>query len=345
MNRIATLIKQDLLLSWRNGLVISTAVLLVIMGACIYLLPESFDVETAEFVYDASSDKAYETFLRQNGLSNANFVESEDELVAVLNDANQGFGVIYEGPVDDPRITLLTVGNLAEENINVALATLDYSAAVMQGKTLPDQYQIRLLRPPSEPVPVNLNFIPIAIVFEVVLLGFMFGAVMIFEEKQEGINRALRVSPMSTMDYIWSKNILFLAMGLIYGGVLIFLALQFRADYGRILLLIALTTSMMTFVGLGIAVFFNNISEWFFIGVGVLIVFNLPVISYALPTFMPGWITWIPSFPILFGVREILFPTGQTGFYLPLVVQLVIYNLIAFGFGYLAVDRKLMKAG
>jgi ABC-2 type transport system permease protein/fluoroquinolone transport system permease protein len=54
-------------------------------------------------------------------------------------------------------------------------------------------------------------------------------------------------------------------------------------------------------------------------------------------------VTWIPSYPVLFGVREILFPTGKTGFYGPLLLLLLALNVVAFVLCYLAVERKLMQ--
>jgi len=43
-------------------------------------------------------------------------------------------------------------------------------------------------------------------------------------------------------------------------------------------------------------------------------------------------------------VRELLFPTGAAGFMTPLLVQLLAFNVVAFGLAYVALDRKLMKA-
>jgi ABC-2 type transport system permease protein/fluoroquinolone transport system permease protein len=133
-------------------------------------------------------------------------------------------------------------------------------------------------------------------------------------------------------------------MSIIYGVLLLLAAFQLDADYPRVMLLVILASSMMTLLGLAIAVFFNNISEWFFVGLGVLVLNLLPVLSYVMPTFAPQWLTLIPSYPVLFGVRELLFPTGAAGFMTPLLVQLLAFNVVAFGLAYVALDRKLMKA-
>lgn len=345
MKRLYTLMRQDLILTWRNGLVFFTGILLVIMVAMVWLLPESLGTETAEYVYDGSEGKQLEAFLRQAGAEPESFVESPDALREALSESSRGIGVIYEGDLREPRFRLLTAGRLAEENVNLVKETLDSVVRAMRGTPPPvERFDVEFLRVPGEPVPLNLSFLPVALVFEVVLLGFTFGAVMIFQEKQEGVNRAYRVSPATTVDYIVSKNVVFVLMSVVYGGLLLLAAFGLDAAYGRILLLIVLTSSMMTLVGLAIAVFFNNLSEWFFVGVGVLVLNMLPVLSYSVPTFAPDWLTLIPSYPILFGAREILFSTGKGDLMAPLVLQLAFFNVVAFGLCYLAVDRRLMRA-
>ena len=345
MKRLLTLVRQDLLLCWRNGLIFFTGLLLLVMVALLWLLPESLGTETAEYVYDASEEQALAGYLRQAGVEEGVLVESQAELDAALAESGQGIGVVYEGNLEQPHFRLLTVGHIAEENVNLMRTTLDTVVRALRGEAPPQQFEVQLLRPAAEPVPLNLSIVPVALVFEVVLLGFTFGAVVIFQEKQEGVNRAYRVSPGTTLDYVAAKNVLFILMSVLYGGLLLLAAFGLEADYGRILLLVVLTSSAMTLVGLAIAVFFNNISEWFFVGVGVLIINMLPVFSYQIPTFAPKWLTVIPSYPVMFGVREILFPTGRSGFMTPLVLQLLLFNVVAFVLCYVAVERKLMKAG
>lgn len=343
MKRLLNLMQQDLLLSLRHHTVIFTGVTLVLMVALAWWMPESVGTEVDEVVYDASEDGQFGSFLRAAGAGEGAFVESEQALRETLADSNRGIGIVIEGSAQQPSFRLLTVGRLADENINLMQATLDSMVRLMRGAQ-PQGFEVQFLRAPSDPVPLNLSTVPIGLVFEVVLLGFFFGAVMIFQEKQQGVNRAYRVSPATTVDYIVSKTTLFAVMSLIYGALLLLAVFGLDAAFGPVLLLVALTSMMMTMFGLAIAAFFNSISDWFFVGLGVLVLNLLPVLSYAIPAFAPQWLTWIPSYPVLFGVRELLFPTGASGFLMPLVLQLLAFNVIAFGAAYLALERKLMKA-
>ena len=70
----------------------------------------------------------------------------------------------------------------------------------------------------------------------------------------------------------------------------------------------------MTLFGLGFAAWFNNLSQWFFPGLGLLILNMLPFFSYVYPVFNPEWIRFIPSHGLVFSLKESLFPAGAVIF-------------------------------
>ena len=51
----------------------------------------------------------------------------------------------------------------------------------------------------------------------------------------------------------------------------------------------------------------------------------------------------IPSYPVAFGIREVLFPTGKEGFIGPMMLMLVIESVVFFILSYWAVGKKLMR--
>ena len=195
------------------------------------------------------------------------------------------------------------------------------------------------------PIPLNKNMIPIFMSFEVILLGFLIGAVLIFQSKQEGTLRSYRVSPGGTLIFILSKVILYDVISLIYGLVVALIAFGTAPDYLQLSLLILASSTLMTLLGLGIAVFFTNISEWFFAGGALLIVAMLPMLAYAMPVFSPAFITWIPTYGIIFGFRDVLFGMGSAATLNQTFLTLGVSLLISFTFCTLAVDKRLMKAG
>lgn len=344
MKQFWTLVKQDVIIAARNWFLAAIAFMLLIFLALIWFLPQRFDVQAAELVYDATPGQVMQQTLQDMGADAGSFYASRADLEATLAAQKSGVGIVIEGDLDNLRYTFLTQGRMAPQNLNLLGAALDGAAAVARGATPPANLQLTLLRPPADPIPMNEAGVPIFLVFEVVALGFFLVAAIIFQEKQEGVIRAFRVSPASTMMYVLAKTAVFLILGGVYALLLLALGLGLDVPFAPLLLLVLLGSSMMTLFGIVVAVFFNNLSEWFFVGAFILIFFMLPTLSYAIPAFAPSFITWMPSYPLVFGVRELLFPTGKSGFLLPTVGLLALYNLIALALAYWAVDRKLMRA-
>jgi ABC-2 type transport system permease protein/fluoroquinolone transport system permease protein len=134
-------------------------------------------------------------------------------------------------------------------------------------------------------------------------------------------------------------------LSLAYGAILLVAAFRGTINYPLVLAVLVLTSSLMTMLSLAVSVFYRNLSEWFFVGVGILLVNSLPMISYALPSFAPAWMTWLPSYPAVFAVRGILFHGAGLAEVAPALGYLLAGNLVAFGASYWAVQRRLMKEG
>ena len=272
-------------------------------------------------------------------------ISSEAEMQATLAESQRAQGVIFRGSLEAPEFEIIVQGNINEQNINLLKKSLDTLIQTMRGATQPVNAEITILSPDSEPIPLNKNMIPIFMSFEVILLGFMIGAVLIFQSKQEGTIRAYRVSPGGTLVFILSKVILYDTISLIYGLVVALAAFGTAPNYLHLALMILGASTLMTLLGLAIAVFFTNISEWFFAGAMLLVVAMMPTLSYAMPIFTPAFITWIPTYRIIFGFRDILFGMGSLATLNQTFLILGIALVASFAICYLAVDKRLMKAG
>jgi hypothetical protein len=342
IKRFTTLFLQDLIVAYRNGFIWVTLLLLVIMSLLVLLLPEKVESQTAELFYDGSVDQVMTSYLRRQGADESAIYTDRAALDDSLRENKGRIGIVFSGSLDHPAFTIITSGQVAEENLNLLAASLESMIADLRGTPGPENYRVEMLRPSSPPIPFNLVGIPVFIVFEVVLLGFFIVAVLVFQEKQEGVLRAYRVSPAGPLAYILSKNLLFIVLAIPYGGLLVLIGYGFRVNFLNLFILIVLSSALMTSFGLFVAVFFNNVSEWFFVGVFVLLLNMLPLISYGLSVYAPVWLTWIPSYPVVFGVREILFPTGKTGFMLPTAGLLLAQTAVALAAAYWAVSTRLM---
>jgi ABC-2 type transport system permease protein/fluoroquinolone transport system permease protein len=111
------------------------------------------------------------------------------------------------------------------------------------------------------------------------------------------------------------------------------------------LLLLVLSSAFMTLFSLAVAVFYRSLSEWFFVGVAVLVINSLPMISYGMPSFAPTWLTYIPSYPTVFATRDLLFHGAGWSDVQPVVLYLAALTLVAFAAAYMSIRYRLLKEG
>ena len=345
IRKLGNTIVQDLLLTFRSGHIYVILAMAALILVLVFALPTEVNTNAQEYFYDASEAGIFEQALVSLGADSEMMLSSEADLQTVLADSQRALGVIFRGSLADPEFEIIVQGNISEENINLLKKSLDVIVQTLQGTYQPTQAEMTILSENSEPIPLNMNMIPIFMSFEVILLGFLIGAVLIFQSKQEGTLRAYRVSPAGTLIFILSKVILYDVISLIYGLVVALIAFGTAPNYLQLSLLIIASSTLMTLLGLALAVFFTNISEWFFAGATLLMVAMLPTLSYALPVFSPPFITWIPTYSIIFGFRDVLFSMGSAAALNQTFLILGISLVVGFALCYLAVDKRLMKAG
>lgn len=345
IRKLANTIAQDMLLTFRSGHIYVILAMAAIILILVLALPVEINTNTQEYFYDASETRAFEHYMVTLGAKPEMLLSSEAELHATLSENQRALGVIFNGPLEAPEFEIIVQGNISQKNINLLEKTLDTIIQSLQGTYQPTETKLTILNENSKPIPLNKNMIPIFMSFEVILLGFLIGAVLIFQSKQEGTLRSYRVSPGGTLIFILSKVILYDAISLIYGLSVALIAFGIAPNYLQLSLLIIASSTLMTLLGLAVAVFFTNISEWFFAGVGLLIVAMLPMLSYIMPVFSPAFITWIPTYRIIFGFRDILFGMGSFTALNETFLILGLSVLAGFVLCYITVDKRLMKAG
>ncbi|MGE5592167.1 MAG: hypothetical protein ACM3X3_00580 [Betaproteobacteria bacterium] len=125
---------------------------------------------------DRTESALYETVLRQSGTDVGKFPSDEEALRRVVRKD----GATPQG------VNIL----------KAALNAMVRRATEGEGeKSSGEPPRVRFLPPQAEPVPLNLTALPGLIAFEVIVLGFTFVAVFIFQEKHGGTIKAHRVSP------------------------------------------------------------------------------------------------------------------------------------------------------
>lgn len=321
MKRIASMLEQDLKLLLRNAIFwVMAATLILIIIAVKFLIPAEFSV----------SDPALAVYGFAYSLPGSAALESPAAVERHVRETG-GVGVVKQGD----QLTVIHAG--LSDQAATALITL---ITPPEG-ALPD-LQTTVLRSRAGTIPQNLRLLPVFIGFEAVVLGFLMAAVLMLGEKQEQVLKAYRISPGGPLTYMASKTLLFAGMGVLYSLLMVVATIGVRFDWLSFILLTVLASALYTLVGLSVAVFFREINDWFPIAVVMLSLNMLPMVSYSLPSFAPTWLTWIPSYPIIFAYEEILFATGKpiASTYLILAAQVA----VALALCARLVKRKLLSA-
>ncbi|SNR94808.1 ABC-2 type transport system permease protein/fluoroquinolone transport system permease protein [Anaerovirgula multivorans] len=344
--RFTNLIKQDLTVTFRNYFHYAIILLAILMIVVINLIvPESVKLTPNEVFYDGTEEKTLQQFLLQEGLEESQLFPSKEALFQEVEEEDNTIGIIMEGDLENPKFTILYQGRESVEIINLLSVTIEEALNRMRGVEATPGYRVEYLRSQAEPIPFNKSLVPMMLVLEPVMLGFILIAVMIFQEKEEGSLRAYRVSPAGTMQYILSKVAVITLLALLYSGLLLLFTMGLDVNYLKVLLMIILSNFLITLIGLSISVFFKNLEEFLFVAVLILAILGLPMVSYFTPTFTPDFITWLPSYSMLFGIREIIFPTGKQHYVTALQWGLILQALIMLAVSYWVVHKQLMKEG
>lgn len=321
MRRMISLFWQDSKLLIRNAMFwVLTVSLIAIILTVNFLIPEEFSAgEAALTVYgaDISGD-------------NVKKVSSPEE---VKNDVknNGTVGLIY--------------GNGKIEVIHDGLSDKAV-AALVSGMTPPsslfDGVELKFIRHQEETIPQNIRMMPAFISFEAIVLGFLMAAIILLGEKQEMVLKAYRISPGGTMPYILSKTLLFSVVGTLYASLMTLFTIGFSLNWGEFVLLSFLGCALYTLLGLSLAVFFKDMSSWFFSAVLILSLNLLPSVSYSVPSFSPAWLQYIPSYPILFSYSQVLFQTGKSiaPTLLPLICEIAAAALLCG----ILIKKKLLSS-
>ncbi len=346
MKKFVSLLEQDTVVVIRSGLqyaVIFISVMFIILIN--FVIPENLDLKGRELFFDNTPGKVLEPFLIASGVGEDEIFSNYDDFIKAVEEDGNSIGIRIEGSLEDAEFTIFSNSTQSVKNINVEKAALGSVLEKIKGAEEPAAYRIETLREKTSSIPFNKNLVPVFLTYEVVALGFLLIAVMIFQEKTDGSIRAYRVSSSGTGVYILSKVAIFTLMAILYGVITAVSTVGFDINYAVLLYLIILASIFMTLLGLLISVFFNNISEFLFAALGVLLLMQLPTISYINPTFAPAFIKWLPMYPVLFGFREALFPTGKENYLFPFVLVLIAGIGLLFALCYYTVRKKLMRSG
>lgn len=344
-----TLVEQDFKIALRNYFHLVVLLLALIMIIVInFVIPEKVKITPNEVFFDNSENQFLKNYLLSKGVDKNHFFDSKKDIEQYVKNTGNSIGIIVEGNLDYYTISILHQGTESKETLNLLNATIEDTIKKIK-TNLSEQdsynYKLQYIYTKSRSIPFNKSMLPIFICTEVVTLGFLLISVMVFQEKQEGSIRAFRITPATTLHYILSKTTVNVCLSLFFALLLIIFTLGTDVNYLSTIILIINGCIFMTLLGLTISVFFKNLQEFIFPGILIIIAAGLPLTSYLTPSFSPWYVKFIPSYYLLFNLREVLLNSGKPIYSAPLYMSPWILILATFFICKWAVNKKLMKEG
>lgn len=306
MRALLNLIILDATLLIRNAFfwIISASLILIILTIN-FLIPSS----------DLLDKNTMVSFGLQATPPGIERLESSTQVMDFVSE-HGGVGLITQ----EDRLQVLN-GGLSDTAIhNLMLSVFGTSSE----NDLPVEY----LRQRASPIPKNLQLLPIFICLEALIVGFLMGGILLLSEKEQRTLIAFRISPGTTVTYVSAKTLLLSLCGAFYALAMAVFTIGLDFNWIAFFVLAFISSMVFTLLGILITVFFKDLNSWFLIAILILSVNMLSALGYSNPSFSNFWIRLLPSYSMIFGFEEILFPTGKS--LLPVLGIVGLESLVLF---------------
>jgi len=276
-------------------------------------------------------------------LDEKTLVESKEDLLKALEKNRQAKGLVVS--MEDGKMLLNYIlqgyeGSATRE----LLKTYTRSGWVEESVEDRPHVTIKRLKTGNEKEMSMVDFItPIFLVMESALMGMFLVAAYVFTEKEEGTIRAYLVAPGSIMTYLASKVLMFVTFSLLSGLIAVFFLKGFSYNVVYFLPLLLVYSVFGTLLGLFLAAFFDNIQGAMLWIVLVAVAFTVSLVSYTMPSFSPMWIRLIPSYPMYYAIREIMYPTGNTSYLLKNIMGFLMVDIVLMILCNVVYKKRIIK--
>jgi hypothetical protein len=184
--------------------------------------------------------------------------------------------------------------------------------------------------------------VPALVLFEAAMLGMLLSAVLLFGERDEQTLRAYRVSPSGTAEYLLARSLTMSLLALISAAILTLLTVGPATNWPVILAVVFLGSMTFTLVAMVLANLFGSLSQFYLPYFLLVLVLMLPVVAYFQPGVRLPLIDLLPTYPLIYALREAYFPTGSPGVMSGAVWQLLVTLAVVLPLAILTFRRQLV---
>ena len=233
-------------------------------------------------------------------------VDSPEELDEALAMDTAGSGVGISITSGKPDVILYRGAEKADcHRVDYALSLLhsagEYTPEIVGSNTL-EMKQRR-------EITCELLFI------EIVAVGFLGIASVLFKEKQMGVIRVHAIMPLPKNLFIFSKIFLFLLTDLVFAALMALLNVGF-AETGSILPAVLVQTAILSLImslsGFGCTMVFKDFKQFSLAYLVIALFAATPVFLSANTSIKMSWIGWHPFYHVYMGLKNAFFGTPVT---------------------------------
>lgn len=314
--RLIANIKKEIKLGWRSYyFLLIVGIALLYFAFLTFVIPEDMAISPDLYYLNELGTGETDMIFRAGEAENPklHIVTSREELESGMKKNFNSIGLVAKGGIESPEIEMVFQGHESKEVRSLLKLSLLERFNVLTGD-IPIINLSLDKGEDTEKIPTNKWMLPVFILTEAVMMGMIFVFAMIFIDKSQGTMKSFAVTPGKLWEYLAAKAIFLIILGTIFCLILPPLIVGFSFNYLELILVAAVGSLFATSVALIVAGFYNNISESLYALMGINLIFFLPVISYVIPTFSPWYVRILPTYTILFSLRDIIFP-GVVGTY------------------------------
>lgn len=343
LQRIVGLFKKDVIIGVNNyyvAVMLFTAFLFVIVIN--FVIPAEISTDPVVYYYAEPEAEKLFTPISQF-MDSKSRVPSKEVLISKMEQNINSLGMIMKLRGQKPVVEYVLQGHEDEKMKNILALSIrslfnekeDQSFAI-------ERVQLREANS-NQNIAFNKLFLPLLILFEPALLGLILIATMIFLEKEEDTIQAFAVTPGRLSEFLVSKVLFILCLSIISATIITGLTVGFSGYFIYLLMIVAISSIFSSSLALFISSFFDTISKSMMWLIFISVALTIPMVSYFAPSVSPGWMKWLPTYPLLFAIKEAVFPTGNIDYVITTIWKFGLLSIVIFAVSVPLFKMRLAK--
>lgn len=322
ITHIWILIKKDIQLMMSGKIFIMSIGTLILFSIYINFMHSDMDVSLPKIALYDPLEKVQEN-------NSVIIVNSRDELMNHIKSGKIGIGIDYNNEV--PQIIQFNI-NKKTNNLYA-----EYALSLIANK---NTSVINNVTNKNLEMKNRGEFTNVFLFFEIVTMGLLAVASLIFKEKQMGTIRLFTTLPTKRNLFIVSKCLVFLLSDIVFTVLLVAINIEISSFFKTIIYLlphIIILSIIMGLVGLIFSFLYNDFRQFSLIFVFIFIIITMPVYLYDNELINWEWITLYPIYNVFVAMKDALFGVMTTNISYYLICLITIIGLFVLA------SKKLYK--